>query len=202
LDNDVKVSDLNNNQLVTVDSFTEASKLDEKIGALYSSVNYSPNDKTHFNVGLRYEYSETVLNVEGKGNVLDLTINKVFPTIFISRKVSELITLQASYGKRITRPSFGDLAPFFIFLDPTTFSFGNTSLKPAISNSLRLGLNYRNSAFAFERSHNKNAIEGYQPILISGTNKQVYTTLNIALIKTTSLSAAIPLKIARGGRST
>lgn len=196
LDNDVKVMDQYNNQYVTVDSFTEVSKLDEKIGALFTSANFSPNEKTRFNVGLRYEYSETILNSQGRGKILDLTINKLFPTFFMSRKLSERITLQASYGKRITRPSFGDLAPFFIFLDPTTFSYGNTSLKPAFSNSFRLGLIYRNSFFALERSYNKNAIEGYQPVLIQGTNKQIYTTLNIDLIKTTSISAAIPLKIA------
>ncbi|MBK8280493.1 MAG: outer membrane beta-barrel protein [Saprospiraceae bacterium] len=37
-----------------------------------------------------------------------------------------------SYSKRITRPTFNDLAPFVILLDPTTFWQGNAALQPAI----------------------------------------------------------------------
>ncbi|MBD0259605.1 MAG: TonB-dependent receptor, partial [Cytophagales bacterium] len=175
LNNDVMVSDLVDGAFVIADPFTEISQLGENIGAAYASANYTINEKTSVKAGLRYEHSETDLDVQDQGNVLDLNISKFFPTVFFSRKLAKETSMQLSYGRRITRPSFGDLAPFFIFLDPTTYIYGNTSLRPAISNNFRAGVTYKQSVFSVEHTYEKDAIEGYQPLLIEGTDQQVYT---------------------------
>lgn len=127
--------------------------------------------------------------------MLDLNISQFFPTLFLSRKLAKETTMQLSYGRRITRPSFGELAPFFIFLDPTTYFYGNTSLRPAISNNFRAGVTYKQSVFAFEHTYEKDAIEGYQPLLVEGTDQQVYTSLNLDYKTTTSLMVSTPVRV-------
>lgn len=197
LTNDVIVKDLYNSEMVVDESFSENSKLDEKIGGVYASVNYSFDEKTKANLGLRYEHSETNLHLHNKNNVVDLTYNKLFPTFFLSRKLAKETSVQLSYGRRITRPSFTDLAPFFIFLDPSTFFYGNTSLTPAISDNIKVGLNFKQYLLSLEHTHENNAIQYYQPVLYEGTNQQVFTTLNLNYKNTSSLVLSIPIDFTR-----
>lgn len=194
LTNDVLVKDLYNGEMVVAPSFSENSRLDEKIGGVYASLNYSINKQTTANLGLRYEHSETNLHLQNKDNVVDLTYNKLFPTFFLSRKLAKETSVQLSYGRRITRPSFADLAPFFIFLDPSTFFYGNTSLTPAISDNIKLGLNYKQYLLSLEHTHENNAIQYYQPVLLGETNQQVFTTLNLNYKNTSSLVLSIPVE--------
>ncbi|MBK8278756.1 MAG: outer membrane beta-barrel protein [Saprospiraceae bacterium] len=53
--------------------------------------------------------------------MVDRNYGKIFPTIFLNRKINKKVNMNWSYSKRITRPTFNDLAPFVILLDPTTF---------------------------------------------------------------------------------
>lgn len=193
LKNDVIVRDLYSGELVVDDSFSESSELEEEILGAYSSLSYSINDKTNINLGLRYEYAETILDLQNKNNVVDLKNSNLFPTFFISRKLAQETSLQFSYGRRITRPSFSDLAPFFIFLDPSTFFYGNTSLTPSISDNLKFGLNYKQYLLTLEHTHEDNAIQYYQPVMVEGTSQQAFTTLNLPYKNTTSLILSIPI---------
>lgn len=197
LTNDVLVKDLYNGEMVVDESFSENSRLDEKIGGVYASVNYSFDEKTKANLGLRYEHSETSLHSQNENNVVDLTYNNLFPTFFLSRKLAKETSVQLSYGRRITRPSYTDLAPFFIFLDPSTFFYGNTSLTPAISDNIKVGLNFRQYLLSLEHTHESNAIQYYQPVIIEETNQQVFTTMNLNYKNTSSLVLSIPVEFTR-----
>ena len=195
LDNDVLFTRVFDGQPVPDSIFTKNSTLNEKIGAVYGSATYKMDDRTNINAGLRYEYSQTKLDLDGKGQLLNYTDSRLFPTILVSRKLSDKIGMQLYYGKRITRPSFSDLAPFFTFLDPSTYFMGNISLRPAVSDNIKLGMNYKKYLFAIEYTHEANAITRFQPTVLAGTNQQVFTSLNLAYRNTISAMLTLPVRI-------
>jgi hypothetical protein len=195
LDNTVLVQDLINGSLVQNDELSELSNLTENIVALYSSANWKINDKTDVNLGLRYEYSTQDLELQSSGNVLDRKINALFPSLFLSRKFGTKNTLQFSYGRRITRPTYFDLAPFLLFLDPNTFFNGNVELQASISNSFSLSYKYKKYLASFEFTHADNAIARSQSVLLEDTGQQVFTSLNLDYLNTYALNLTIPVRM-------
>jgi outer membrane receptor protein involved in Fe transport len=106
-----------------IEQFTNSSDLKEKRFAAYTSVDYNMDTKNIFKVGLRYEYTDSKLNTIKEGKVVDRQFGKLFPSIFYSRTINDNQSLNFAYTKRITRPTFNQMAPFAIFLDPNTFFF-------------------------------------------------------------------------------
>jgi outer membrane receptor protein involved in Fe transport len=68
----------------------------------------------------------------------------VFPSAFLTQKLTDNQTLSLSYTRRIDRPSFNQLFPFTDYSDSLNLSRGNPNLKPQFTNSLELAytLNY------------------------------------------------------------
>jgi hypothetical protein len=195
LKNDVEMRRFTDGTVVIDEDFTENAKLDEKISAGYTSMAFTIDDKTSLTTGLRYEYSETNLKVQGKGSVVDFTYSKLFPSASINRKLGRDASVQLSYGRRISRPSFSDLAPFFIFLDPSTYFRGNTALRPAINDNFKAGITVKKYMAAVEFTHESNAIARYQPVLVPETSHQMFTSLNLRYRNTLSVMFTVPLEI-------
>jgi hypothetical protein len=195
LDNDVVYTSLLDGVYIPDSIFTNNSMLNEQIGAVYGSATYKMDDKTNVNIGLRYEYSQTTLDQDGKGQIANYNDSRLYPTVLVSRKLSDKVGMELFYGKRITRPSFSDLAPFFTFLDPSTYFVGNISLRPAINDNVKLGMNYKKYLFAVEYTHEANAISRFQPMVLAGTDQQVFTSLNLAYRNTLSLMFTLPIRV-------
>ena len=147
--NSVNVDNLQGENWIPDPTLTNKSNLDEKIAAAYSAFEYTINDKISLKLGLRYEYTDSQLDTETEGKVVDKQYGIFFPSIFLSRKFNDDFNMNLSYSKRITRPTFNDLAPFVIFINPTTFISGNSALQPAISNSFKYDINYKSTTTLF-----------------------------------------------------
>ncbi|WP_440880064.1 outer membrane beta-barrel protein [Tenacibaculum sp. C7A-26P2] len=195
LKNGVDVKDLVNNNLIINEELSEKSTLKEHIIAAYSSVNLTINDNTKLNIGLRFESSSQDLKLENQGTVLDNRLNEFFPSLFLSKKIKEHHEIQFSYGRRITRPTYFDLAPFLLFLDPNTFFNGNIELKPSFSNSVLLNYKYKKYLLGLNYTRTTNGMARVQPVFLEDTNQQVLTTLNIDQINTFSVNISAPIKI-------
>ncbi len=121
--------------------------MEERIIALYNSIDYEIDSLTSLSLGLRYELWDRVYRNAG---VDDQTRGAFFPTIYVNRKISERRSLGFSYAKRISRPQFNDLATTSSYNGPTAVFSGNPFLKAAISH--RLNLSYRHSDFTLSFS--------------------------------------------------
>ncbi|HEY1020977.1 MAG TPA: TonB-dependent receptor, partial [Flavisolibacter sp.] len=119
--NDVLVERGLQNNWVPDPAFTSKHNLDEKILAAYTSVNLHLGEKTSAKAGLRYEYTTSNLGSETVKNIVDRKYGNLFPTIFMSHRLRENSTVNVSYSRRITRPTFNNMAPFVYFVDPNTF---------------------------------------------------------------------------------
>eukprot|EP01133_Synstelium_polycarpum_P014006 gene14006-16510_t len=115
----------------------------ENINALYTSFSKS-FDKVELKAGLRAE--QTIGNGSSSGTVSDISRKylQLFPSAFLTWKVTADHLLNSSYTRRINRPSYGSLNPFTFYTDPYTAIQGNPMLLPSFSNSYELNYSYKN----------------------------------------------------------
>lgn len=97
-----------------------------------------------YQLGLRGEYSRfdgklidsaTTFGYEYPSSLKHIW-DALFPSVFLSQKLSEKDEIQLNYSRRINRPSFWQLNPFIDINDPQNIQQGNPALKPEFRNSL------------------------------------------------------------------
>lgn len=158
-----RISSLVNGSLVTRPETSNDIRMKESIGAGYLSFTGQPDATTSLIVGARYEYSDTRMVDLIKGwEVVGRKLGSLFPNLFFSKKFNERSEIIFSYTKRISRPSYNDLASFVVYTSPNSVESGNPFLKPTITHNLKVGYNYRNYAFSVLLSRDDRPIAGYQ----------------------------------------
>jgi len=127
--------------------------------------------------------------------IVDRKYGDLFPTVYLSRKINENNLLQFSYGRRITRPTFNQMAPWVFFADPYTFFTGNANIRPTYTNSIKGDYSYKSFIFSLQYSHDKNPIFRFQPIVDPETNIMVWTSDNIDRRETVSTTVTFPFQV-------
>lgn len=90
-------------------------------------------------VGARAETANTTFTLQNTNQAYDNDYNSIFPSAFLTYKISESTMLKASYSRRINRPRTWSLNPFPSFDDPLNVRIGNPALKPEYVDALELG---------------------------------------------------------------
>ena len=120
----------------------------ELINALYAT--YSNKwKKFTYQVGLRAEHSkfdgELIDSAQKFGydypDAFKRVFDGLFPSIFITREISEGEDIQINYTRRIRRPDFWRLNPFIDINDPVNLRQGNPVLRPEFTNSFEFNYN-------------------------------------------------------------
>lgn len=117
--------------------FTNDFKYDEGIHAAYFMYNNQWN-KFSLMAGLRTEWS--VIEIEQAQTAENIQRNYVdpFPSFGFSYEISQTNTFQFNYSRRIRRPNFWNLNPFFNFRNPLNYRSGNPELNPQYTHSVEL----------------------------------------------------------------
>ncbi len=160
--NDVSLLRLHPGGWITDSSLSANYLLKENILAAYTTLSFDIDAKTSLKGGLRYEHTGSNLGTTRVANIVDRKYGQLFPTFYISRKIDDNNSLNFSYSRRITRPTFNDLAPFTIFFDPKTFFTGNPALQPAIANSLQASYIHKQFIVSLSYTYEENTIENFQ----------------------------------------
>jgi Outer membrane protein beta-barrel family len=117
----------------------------ENINAAYLNVNKKIG-KIELSGGIRAE--QTVASgTSMSAKVLDRNYLQWFPSASALYKLNQHMGIQASYSKRVDRPSFQQQNPFSYFIDSLTYQRGNPNLKPQILNTGQLALVYDGQPF-------------------------------------------------------
>ncbi|WP_426669520.1 TonB-dependent receptor domain-containing protein [Mucilaginibacter sp. McL0603] len=143
-----------NNYLVdTVNSITQALDYDpvlsnhfiyhEQVHAIYT--NYQQQfGKFGIQAGLRLEEARInttltdTLTEKHSQNYL-----RLYPSLFLTEKLTDNQTLQFSYSRRVTRPRGNQISPFIDKSDPLNYTQGNPNLQPQDIHSFELSyINY------------------------------------------------------------
>lgn len=115
----------------------------EQVHALYT--NYQQQfGKFGIQAGLRLE--ETQINTTLTDSVTNnhhQDYLRLYPSLFLSEKLTDNQTLQLSYSRRVTRPRGNQISPFLDKSDPLNYQQGNPDLLPQDIHSFELSyINY------------------------------------------------------------
>ena len=130
----------------------------EMVNAAYATYsNKNKKENFSYQLGLRAEFSKF------EGDMIDSSFKfgynypgsleniwkSLFPSFFLSQKISEDDEIQFNYTRRIRRPRFWQLNPFIDITDPVNLRQGNPQLKPEFVNSFEFNYskNYKRGNF-------------------------------------------------------
>lgn len=135
--NDYAVSSQEGSEWIEDPALTNIFEYNQKVLAAYGTGGYQ-GDQWGLKVGLRLENTDlnTLLSNTNEDNNQNYT--DLFPSIHTSYKISDDVSLQVGYSKRIFRPRLWDLNPFFNIRDNYNIRTGNPNLKPEYSDSYEL----------------------------------------------------------------
>ncbi|UOB18940.1 outer membrane beta-barrel family protein [Abyssalbus ytuae] len=161
--NSVQVAFKEDDDYVDDPDYTDKFTMNEEIYAGYISLDWQLNSSLLLKSGLRYEYYNLELNADNQGSIVDRARGNLFPSMYLNYKPNETNEFNLSYVKRIERPGFQSLAPYFYFFNQNTLFTGNPNLIPANSNQYKLDYRYKNFQFGFEFSNIQRPIYSLQP---------------------------------------
>jgi hypothetical protein len=188
LDNNVIVRRFINEVWTTDPFFTSHSILHEQVGAAYISTRAVPWKKWQVNSGLRYEYTHTAIGSPTEKNIINRKYGYFFPSLLVKKDLDTEKDVQFSYSRRITRPTYNDIAPYVFFWGPNTFSSGNTSLWPAISDAVKVGYHVKQWVASAQFTHSRKEINTYQPEVDAQSNVLTYRAQNLKYLNTLSVT--------------
>ncbi len=172
------------------------SYLKEDVLATYGSAAYQVSDAVSLEMGLRYELTASNLSSDEEDDLVDRRFGSLFPSLVYSHQLGEDLRVSASYNRRITRPSFNDMAPFLYFLDPYTFFTGSTALQPSIMNALKMDVTYKSVLASFQYAWEDSSIARFQNRIIPGENVQILFPTNLSDTRTVTALLAAPVVLA------
>lgn len=195
--NALGVENLVNGEWLVNQEFTNTYELDERINAGYVTADFGLGKKIQIKLGLRYE--QTLMDIFDFANndTINRNFGQFFPTVFTSYDLGNEQKIQLSYARRINRPTFNDLAPFYLFWDPFTLFTGNPNLLPSTSNELRLNYNIKQVFISIGAGLDFNNIAGFQPRVNPETNQQFFGPTNIDRAEALGVSISFPLKVGK-----
>ena len=118
-------------------------KYDEKLASAYVQAS---GDFGRWNVqaGLRAEYYRFTATSQANHKVNKGDYTNLFPSFSLGYK-QENNQYQFSYSRRIGRPDYLSLNPYYQYMDAYTLQTGNPALKPQYYNSLQLSYIYKSA---------------------------------------------------------
>lgn len=134
IDNDYLVEEFFDDEWNTLANLSNDFNYDEEIHAIYANVG-SKIDKFGYQVGLRMEHSNVLTELLQTNEINDRSYTNLFPSAFLTYEFSEENSVQLSYSRRLRRPRFWDLNPFFTFSDSRNIFRGNPNLDPEFTDA-------------------------------------------------------------------
>lgn len=137
IDNDYLVEELTNSIWESMEGLSNDFNYDEDIHAAYA-IYGNKYGKFSFQFGLRAEYSDVRTELIQTNEINDRNYLNLFPSAFFTYDLPAQNSVQISYSRRLNRPRFWDLNPFFSFSDARNFRSGNPNLDPEFTHSMEL----------------------------------------------------------------
>lgn len=135
--NDYEVSDLVDGTWTVDPSLTNVFDYNQKVFGVYGTGAYE-GDIWGLKLGIRMENTdlETLLVNTNESN--DQNFTNFFPSVHTSYKLTEQLSFQAGYSRRIFRPRLWNLNPFFNIRNNFSIRTGNPDLQPEFTDSYEI----------------------------------------------------------------
>ncbi len=139
--NDFAVTDLIDGEWIPNINLTNLFEYDQDVLGVYGTGAYE-DDKWGVKLGLRVENTNLSTLLVNTDENNDQNFTNLFPTLHTSFKLTERISLQGGYSRRIYRPRLWDLNPFFNIRNNFSIRTGNPNLLPELTDSYEISSIY------------------------------------------------------------
>jgi ferric enterobactin receptor len=89
-----------------------------------------------YQFGLRAEYTDITTHLKETNEKYEKRYRNLFPSTHLTYEFSNEVSLQLGYSRRVRRPRFWDLNPFFTFMNPFSIRSGNPNLDPEFTHAI------------------------------------------------------------------
>jgi len=168
----------------------------ENIHALYSSFE-SKYKRFSMQAGLRFEFTDydasQLGNIQQKDSSFSRNYSGLFPSAVLSYGIDSSNSLTVTTGRRIDRPPFQKLNPFYFIINKYTYQTGNPFFLPQYSWNTELSHQYKNIlTTAISYSIIKNY---FSQLFLTDTVKNIlfYSDGNVGRTHNLGLSATLVL---------
>ncbi|WP_236704967.1 outer membrane beta-barrel protein [Hymenobacter sp. AT01-02] len=194
-DNDVQFENTENGVRTVDVNQSNRFMYDERITAAYVNFNQTLG-KLNLQAGLRGEQTRaTGHQVVGDARFIR-RYAQLFPSAALKQTFNDQHEVAVSLSRRIDRPSYQQLNPFRIIVDPTTFEAGNPGLRPQTSYNVELTHTFKQKfSTGVSYSITRNPLIGVvQPETDSTV---VATTVNLGQQHYYALTLTAPVELAK-----
>jgi len=168
----------------------------ERTNAGYVNYNRMFGKKLNVQAGLRLE--NTDYEGVGRDTTFSNDYTELFPSAAITYTINSKMGLNATYSRRIDRPSYQDLNPFENKLDELTYQKGNPMLRPQFTNSFEISPTYNGyPVMTLGYSHTQDVFTQILKRDTRDTRATFITQENLADQKNYTLSINAPTPIAK-----
>lgn len=137
--NDYVVSEQDaSGEFIPLENFDNIFYYDENIHAAYGILANKKN-RLSYQAGLRAEWTDVKTTLEKTDEVNPRNYVNLFPSAHVSMEFKNENSIQVSYSRRVRRPFYNDLSPFFTFSDNRNYFAGNPDLNPEFSDVVEIG---------------------------------------------------------------
>ncbi|UII20376.1 TonB-dependent receptor [Fulvivirga ligni] len=194
-ENDVHVSEIKEGTVLEDPDYTDFYAMNENILAAYTSVNWPIVEKLTLQAGLRFEHYSMELSSLKQGNIIDRQASNLFPSAYLDYRLNDDNDWQLSYVRRIDRPGFLNLAPYFYFFNSSSLFTGNSNLIPAFTNQISLNYRHKLLHLIFQYAHTNLPIFEVHPDKDQERNIAIFRPKQGKLRETYSITLNYPLYI-------
>lgn len=110
----------------------------ENIHAAYGILS-NKQKKISYQAGLRAEWTDVETVLKETNEVNPRKYMNLFPSAHFTYELQKENSIQLSFSRRVRRPFYNDLSPFFTFSDSRNYFAGNPDLDPEFSNVFEAG---------------------------------------------------------------
>lgn len=182
--NDYGVRDLIDSEWIQNVAQTNDFKYNQKVLGTYVTAAYE-GDKWGLKGGLRLENTDLSTFLVNTNKTGSQNYSNLFPSIHTSYKVTEALSFQAGYSKRIYRPRMWHLNPFFNIRNTFNVYTGNPDLQPEFTDSYEVNGIYVAKKFSFNFGvYHRYTTDAVERITTFENNISTTLPLNIGTNKT------------------
>lgn len=185
--NEYSVSDEIDNAFVVNQNLTNTFEYNQNVLGVYGTGSYEDN-LWGLKLGLRLENTDLSTILVNTNEINDQNFTNLFPSAHTSYKLTERVSFQAGYSRRIYRPRLWDLNPFFNIRNNFNVRTGNPNLQPEFTDSYELGSVFIFENITFNASlYHRYTTEVIERVTTFDNNVNVFTPLNIGTNNTTGV---------------
>lgn len=149
--NEFEVSNLENGIYIPDSGLTNNFLWQQQVLGVYATTAYEKKG-WGIKLGLRSEFTDLKTTLKNTGEENNQNYNNLFPSLHASYKLSQLMSLQAGYSRRIFRPRLWDLNPFFNIRNNFNIRRGNPDLLPEYADSYEVTAIFNFEKFSLNSS--------------------------------------------------